>query len=48
MKIRIAFAVAVSALLAAAGGVSAQQPIIVKFSHVVAVDTPKGKGADYF
>jgi C4-dicarboxylate-binding protein DctP len=27
---------------------SAQQPIVIKFSHVVAVDTPKGKGADYF
>lgn len=27
---------------------SAQQPIIIKFSHVVAVHTPKGMGADYF
>ncbi|NJO53993.1 MAG: TRAP transporter substrate-binding protein [Bacteroidales bacterium] len=27
---------------------SAQQPIVVKFSHVVAPDTPKGKGADRF
>ena len=27
---------------------SAQQPIIIKFSHVVAVDTPKGKGAERF
>src|SRR6476661_4627603 len=26
----------------------AQQPIAIKFSHVVAVDTPKGKGADMF
>jgi C4-dicarboxylate-binding protein DctP len=26
----------------------AQQPIIIKFSHVVAVDTPKGKAAEYF
>jgi len=26
----------------------AQQPIIIKFSHVVAVDTPKGKGAEQF
>lgn len=24
------------------------QPIIIKFSHVVAPDTPKGKGAEYF
>jgi C4-dicarboxylate-binding protein DctP len=26
----------------------AQQPIVIKFSHVVANDTPKGKAADYF
>ncbi len=26
----------------------AQAPIIIKFSHVVAVDTPKGKGAERF
>jgi C4-dicarboxylate-binding protein DctP len=26
----------------------AQQPIVIKFSHVVAADTPKGKGADFF
>jgi C4-dicarboxylate-binding protein DctP len=26
----------------------AQQPIIIKFSHVVAPDTPKGKAAEYF
>ena len=25
-----------------------QAPIVIKFSHVVAVNTPKGKGADYF
>ncbi|MBI3525073.1 MAG: TRAP transporter substrate-binding protein [Betaproteobacteria bacterium] len=28
--------------------VSAQQPIVIKFSHVVAVDTPKGKAAERF
>ena len=27
---------------------SAQQPIVIKFSHVVAVDTPKGKAAELF
>jgi C4-dicarboxylate-binding protein DctP len=27
---------------------AAQQPIVIKFSHVVAVDTPKGKGAERF
>jgi len=47
MKFRIALVLAVSGLLAAAG-VSAQQPIVIKFSHVVAVDTPKGKAAEYF
>ena len=26
----------------------AQSPIVLKFSHVVAVDTPKGKAADFF
>jgi len=26
----------------------AQQPIVIKFSHVVANETPKGKAADYF
>lgn len=25
-----------------------QQPIVIKFSHVVAVETPKGKAAEYF
>ena len=25
-----------------------QPPIVIKFSHVVATDTPKGKGAEYF
>ena len=39
---------AVSMLLAFTGNALAQQPIVIKFSHVVAVDTPKGKGADYF
>jgi C4-dicarboxylate-binding protein DctP len=48
MKFRFALAVAASALVAAAGTVSAQQPIVVKFSHVVAVDTPKGKAAEQF
>src|SRR4051794_38110588 len=29
-------------------GAAAQQPIVIKFSHVVAPETPKGKGADKF
>ena len=40
------FAAGASALaLIASAGAQAQQPIIVKFSHVVTDDTPKGKGA---
>jgi C4-dicarboxylate-binding protein DctP len=27
---------------------TAQQPIVIKFSHVVATDTPKGKASDFF
>jgi C4-dicarboxylate-binding protein DctP len=31
-----------------AGPASAQSPIVIKFSHVVAPNTPKGQGADKF
>src|SRR5437016_7113705 len=48
MKLRLSVALATSALLAFASLAIAQQPTIIKFSHVVAVDTPKGKGAEYF
>ena len=44
---RILVAIAVAALLPV-GGALAQSPIVIKFSHVVATDTPKGKGAEYF
>ncbi|MGI9027070.1 MAG: TRAP transporter substrate-binding protein [Burkholderiaceae bacterium] len=36
------------ALSLAAADASAQTPIVIKFSHVVANDTPKGKGAERF
>ena len=36
------------ALMLAPPGAGAQQPIIIKFSYVVAIDTPKGKGAEHF
>src|SRR5574340_766569 len=36
------------AALAFSVSAMAQQPIVIKFSHVVAVDTPKGKAAEYF
>ena len=35
------------ALAAPARHAAAQQPIVIKFSHVVANDTPKGKAADF-
>jgi C4-dicarboxylate-binding protein DctP len=39
---------ALFALSIAAGPAAAQSPIVIKFSHVVAPNTPKGKGADKF
>ncbi len=39
---------AVIALAATPMAALAQAPIVIKFSHVVAPDTPKGKGADRF
>ena len=43
---RIAAAILLAALPLA--GAFAQAPIVIKFSHVVATNTPKGKGAEYF
>ncbi|MFC5496133.1 TRAP transporter substrate-binding protein [Caenimonas terrae] len=45
MKRRSAMAAAAVALLPVGLRAQAQQPIVLKFSHVVAADTPKGKGA---
>jgi len=42
---KLLFAVAAAALALAPVVAEAQSPIIIKFSHVVANDTPKGKGA---
>ncbi len=39
---------AVAAMSAVPGVALAQAPIVIKFSHVVAADTPKGKAADMF
>src|SRR5262244_3914717 len=41
-------AAAGAAIFVAPGAVMAQAPIVIKFSHVVAPNTPKGKGADKF
>jgi len=42
---RILFAAAAALALAVTGSAQAQAPIVIKFSHVVTNDTPKGKGA---
>ena len=42
---KLLFAVAAAAFALAPAIAQAQSPIIIKFSHVVANDTPKGKGA---
>jgi C4-dicarboxylate-binding protein DctP len=41
-------ALAIAVAFGMSATASAQQPIVIKFSHVVAVDTPKGKGAERF
>jgi C4-dicarboxylate-binding protein DctP len=41
-------ALAATALAVAAPRAFAQAPIVIKFSHVVAVDTPKGNGSEFF
>ena len=41
-------AAAAAANFMASAAVSAQAPIVIKFSHVVAANTPKGKAADKF
>ncbi|RPH40145.1 MAG: DctP family TRAP transporter solute-binding subunit [Burkholderiales bacterium] len=38
----------VSAMVIAVASNATAEPIIIKFSHVVAVDTPKGEAAEYF
>ncbi|MFH1873080.1 MAG: TRAP transporter substrate-binding protein [Pseudomonadota bacterium] len=46
MKIRTVFVGLVAATFSMLA--MAQAPIVIKFSHVVAADTPKGKGSEYF
>src|SRR6266851_2705109 len=45
---KIILAAASIAALTLVGPATAQAPIVIKFSHVVASDTPKGKAADKF
>ena len=44
----LAATAAAAGTLALAGPATAQAPIVIKFSHVVAPDTPKGKAAERF
>ncbi|MCX7172464.1 MAG: DctP family TRAP transporter solute-binding subunit, partial [Proteobacteria bacterium] len=46
MKLRILLIGIAAAMMSVS--VSAQQPIVIKFSHVVAHDTPKGLASDFF
>ena len=45
---KLILAAASIAALTLAGPAAAQSPIVIKFSHVVATDTPKGKAAEKF
>ncbi|MDA9493620.1 TRAP transporter substrate-binding protein [Bradyrhizobium sp. CCBAU 11361] len=45
---KLIWAAASIAALALSGPASAQSPVIIKFSHVVATDTPKGKASEKF
>jgi C4-dicarboxylate-binding protein DctP len=47
MKLNVLY-LALAAAAVVSGQACAQTPIVIKFSHVVANDTPKGKGADRF
>ena len=47
-RIMIRFIVAMALGALALGPALAQSPAVIKFSHVVAPDTPKGKGAEKF
>src|ERR1700682_523400 len=45
---KLILAAASAVVLALAGPASAQSPIVIKFSHVVASNTPKGAAAEKF
>ena len=44
----VALVAALSGALVISVGAQAQAPIVIKFSHVVANDTPKGKASEFF
>ncbi|MBF0241954.1 MAG: TRAP transporter substrate-binding protein [Desulfamplus sp.] len=47
-SIRIMILLSIAVIFAFTSNVMAADPIIIKFSHVVADDTPKGEAANYF
>jgi len=48
MKLGTFIAGFAAAVMMAGSAMAQQAPIVIKFSHVVAPDTPKGKGAEFF
>ena len=48
MRKLVLAAVSMAVLISVGPATAADSPIVLKFSHVVAVDTPKGKAAEYF
>src|ERR1700739_2377452 len=48
MRKLVLAAVSIAALISVGPATAADSPIVIKFSHVVASDTPKGKAADKF
>ncbi|OZI31048.1 C4-dicarboxylate ABC transporter [Bordetella genomosp. 10] len=48
MKMRYLIAALCLSTVGMGGAARADEPIVIKFSHVVATDTPKGKAAEYF
>src|ERR1700758_591204 len=48
MRKLVLAAVFIAALISLGPASAADSPIVIKFSHVVAADTPKGKAADKF
>ena len=48
MRKLVLAAISIAALISVGPAAAADTPIVIKFSHVVASDTPKGKAADKF
>ncbi|ABC24472.1 TRAP dicarboxylate transporter- DctP subunit [Rhodospirillum rubrum ATCC 11170] len=48
MKLSVFMGLILGGVMIAGGAQAADEPIVIKFSHVVAPDTPKGKAAEMF